>query len=278
MISRLAGIPRLSALVVRGCLVGFLTLSSIELRAQQDDPDRPHLKRQTQPIDHDDTPAVLPEATANAVPREIGEGLILPAVGHVWARDKFDGQPQLIQLKYVPTELDRHTASNILKTEMAPFVYKPKHSVEIAGAAAGVRLHDPHVCIYIRGYATVSEDAAVAHATSTQTELTLVKAESKKDRRIISTIAFTQFTESAARRDLAIVVNVEKLANTDWKKITSNEPLPPGEYALTLMPRGQNLLPTIVFDFAIDPQAPANPNAVMPTAATSSESQSPPSK
>jgi hypothetical protein len=274
MISVFAEIPRLSAsLVVKGCLVCFLTLSAFVVRAQQDNPDRPHLSHQTQPIDQSESPIdlskTLSAAAASGTP--IGDGLVLPSVGHVWARDSFGGQPQLVQMKYVPTEIDRHAASNILKANMAPFIYKPKQSIEIKGAAANVRLHDPKVSIYIRGYAiAASEDAAESPETSTQMDLTLVKAQSNKDRRIVSTIAFTQVTGKADRSNQTIGLTIEKLGTTDWQKLTPSEPLQPGEYVLMCMPRGQNLFPTRAFDFAIDPKAPASSNAILPATATPS--------
>ena len=273
MISVLAGIPRSSAaLALKGCLLGLLMFFSFALWAQND-PDRPHLSHQTQPIDQGEYP-IDPPITISAAGSEtpIGDGLVLPSVGHVWARDSFGGRPQLVQMKYVPTEVDRHAASNILKANMAPFVYKPKNSIEIKGAAANVRLHDPHVSIYIRGYAiAASEDAAESPETSTQMELTLVKVESKKDRRIVSTIAFTQITGKAARSNQTIALNIEKVGNTNWQRLTPSEPLDPGEYALMCMPRGQNLFPTRVFDFAIDPKAVGNPDAIMPATAIPSK-------
>ncbi|QNI34379.1 hypothetical protein H7849_11065 [Alloacidobacterium dinghuense] len=195
----------------------------------------------------------------------------MPSVGHVWATDNFDGVRQLVQLKYVPTDIDRHAGSNVLKANMAPFIYKPKESVEIQGAAASVRLHEPNLSIYIRGYAISSEDAAVSSETSTQMDLAMVRVESKKDRRIVSTIAFTQITGKAARNSQALVIKTEKVGGTDWQKITASEPLAPGEYALMCLPRGQNLFPTRVFDFAIDPKAPANSKAVMPVTPSSSQ-------
>ena len=173
-------------------------------------------------------------------------------------------------MKYVPTEIDRHAASNILKENLAPFVYKQKESIEINGASANVRLHDPNVSIYIRGFAiSASEDAAESPETSTQMDLALVKVQAKKDRRVISTIVFTQITGKASRSTQTIALTIEKVGNTDWQKLTPSEPLQVGEYALMCMPRGQNLLPARVFDFAIDPKAPANPTAIRSPTSTS---------
>jgi hypothetical protein len=271
MISLFATVPRLSASLALKCyLVGSLALFACGAWAQQDDPDRPHLSHQTQPIPQHDPP-IDTEALADAVPgTPIGDGLALPSFGHVWVRDDFEGRPQLVQLKYVPTDVNRHACSNFVKAELAPFVYRPKVSIEIADAAANVRLHDPNVSIYVRGFGGGNEDAAPTRETSTQTELALVRAKSKKDRRIISTIAFTQLTGKAARSNDLVVFNIEKVGSSGWQKITTKGPLPPGEYALVCMPRGQNLLPTRVFDFAIDPKAPANANAVMPAPVTPS--------
>lgn len=267
------GMMRFSAPLVKGSIVGFLALSSLGLRAQQDGSDRPHLSHRTSPIVQSD-PSIDPPETqsaADAPGTPIGDGLVLPDVGHVWVRDSLDGRPHLVQLKYVSTQVDTHAASNMVKANMAPFIYKPKDTIEIHGAAANVRLHDPEPTIYLRGYGIwISEDAADSADTSTQMDLTLAKVESKKDHRIVSTIAFTQITGKAARNNQTIAINIEKLGNTDWQKITPKEPLPPGEYVLMGMPRGANLFPARVFDFAIDPQAPASETTSTPAAATPS--------
>lgn len=270
------GNPRLSgSLAVKGCLVCLLTFSAFGLWAQQIDPDRPHLSREIRPSPHDDSPVDPPVTVSTEAPpppgTPIGDGLVLPYVGHVWARDIFDGRPQLVQLKYVPTDLDRHAVSNFVKTELAPFIYKPKHSIEIADAAANVRLHDSNVSIYIRWAGMGSEDAASAHETSAHTDLTLVKVEPTKDRRIIGTIASTQITGTASRSSQTISLTTEKVGNTGWRKIKPNQPLSPGEYALMRMPQDQCQSPLEVFDFAIDPNAPANANAITPITVTPSQ-------
>jgi hypothetical protein len=271
MISRFAGIPRLFAsLAAKSCLVAFAMLSASGIWAQEDDPDRPHISHRTETIPQDDPSIDSPTAVSvHTIPgTPIGDGLELPSHGHVWARDSFDGHPQLVQLKFVPVEVDTHAASNFLKTQMAPFIYKPKESIEIAGASANVQLHDPGASIYIRGYAiAASDDDADAPETSTHMDLTLVKVEPKKDRRIVSTFAFRQITGKAARSNQTVAATIQQLGNTDWQRITPNEPLLPGEYAIVCMPRGQNLFAGRVFDFAIDPKAPANANAIMPTKA-----------
>jgi len=78
-------IPRVSAsLVAKVGLVGFLTFSACGLIAQQGDPDRPRLSRQTQPMNHNDSPIDPPrtESADKASGTSIGNGLALPRVGH----------------------------------------------------------------------------------------------------------------------------------------------------------------------------------------------------
>lgn len=266
MISILPGRVRpIGSLVSAGLLAASFTC---HLWAQTD-ADRPHIDQPSQPIAQSSllNDGATPTSTAllsAGSEVEIEGGLTLPSKGHVWAVDTFQGKAQLVQMKYLPTNLDNHAGSNVLKTNLAPFMYKPKATVEISGAAAGVRLHETSPAIYIRGYGSLnvdSDDAADPAASSnTQTQLIVVRLETKKDKRIISTIAFTQITGHAARNNQSVQVNIKRVGKTDWQKITPVQPLEPGEYALVPMPRGQNLFPSSVFDFAIDPKAPANPS------------------
>jgi hypothetical protein len=70
--------------------------------------------------------------------------------------------------------------------------------------------------------------------------------------------AFTQITAKATRSENMIEVMTEKIPGTNWYKMTPKEPLPAGEYGLMLVPKGQNLFGSVVYDFAIDPTAPEN--------------------
>src|SRR5579862_6233415 len=128
MIPLLAARPRFpGSLVIKCCLLIFLAAFALDLPAQQDDTNRPRLSHQSQPIPQSGVSIRQPddvEPSAKASGTPIGDGLVLPSVGHVWATDNFDGVRQLVQLKYVPTETDRHVRSNLLKTNMAPFIYK----------------------------------------------------------------------------------------------------------------------------------------------------------
>jgi hypothetical protein len=85
-------------------------------------------------------------------------------------------------------------------------------------------------------------------------------------RRIASTVSFTQLTGRASRSEDVVEVVSKRMAGA-WSKFTPEQPLPPGEYALTRLPRAQNLFDPMAFDFAVDPGAPENSAAISATPA-----------
>lgn len=228
-----------------------------------DDSDRPILKRgghSSAERSASDEPTEVPAWVARSVPGPaVAPGLLLPATGRVWALDTFEGKPDLVRLMYLPTSMDRHAVSNFAKANLAPFIAKMKATVEVRGAEASARLHESMPAIFVRCSQGDDEDAALDPSTAeTHTELVLVKLEVRGDKRLVSTMAFTQVTGKASRSEALVEVNREQVAGTAWQKITPRQPLAPGEYGLVALPKGQALFATRVFDFAIDPKAPRN--------------------
>jgi len=211
-----------------------------------------------------DTPDDVRASRARSSRPEVAPGLVLPDAGHEWALDKFGGQPQLVQLKYTAVQSNNHVVSNIAKENVAPFVYKPKATWEVPGPAAAVRLHTVTPVIF---FVSTYDDEDAADSSVGLDSLALVKLQVHKDRRIVSTTAYTQLTGKAKRSEDQVETVTEKIGSSGWFKISPKEPLPPGEYGLVRLPKQANLLGAAIFDFAIDPSAPENPKAIQPTGA-----------
>ncbi len=208
----------------------------------------------------------VPDAPADGYVRqleasktEVAPGLALPDAGHVWALDKFGGEPQLVQLKYTVINLNNHAASNFVKVNLAPFIYKPKVTWELPGSAAVVRLHDPTPAIFLAG---IYDNQDAADPAALCGNLVLVRTTVRNDKRVVGTAEFTQLTARAKRSEEVIETVIEKFGKNGWYKLAPKQPLSPGEYALVRQPQQENTFGTSIFDFAIDFGAPQNSNAV----------------
>lgn len=257
---------------LRYLFLAAVCLSSMQLSAQAvpnaagEDPDRPVLKRQPAgtkpqwrevPEDLGSDPvadAKLPAGTGPVV----APGIVLPGRGSVWALDAVGGKPGLVRLKYVLPRVNNHTAANTVKTNLLPVFYKPKSTVEIQGAKAVTRLHEQSIHVYVRNLLQTDDAAAEASHEDTIVRWAIVKAKVKKDRRVVSTIEFTYFTGKPSRSEGVVETTTTQLPKTNWFEIRPKRPLEPGEYALVLLPQRQDLFTATIFDFAIDPNAPAN--------------------
>ena len=226
---------------------------------------RPHLGY------HNDTTSDygLPE-DANAVSTEpkspgpaVAPGLKLPSVGRLYALDNFAGKPELVHLKYTRVDLNNHSGSNFLKMQAAPFIYKVKHTLEIKGTAAAVRLHDASPVFFVRRSSVGDEESEDGSQPADGPDhLFLIRLEVKSDRRVAVTIAFTQVTGHASRSDSVVDTTAEQIPGSDWYKLTPKEPLPSGEYGWMTLPDRQNTFGTVLYDFAIDAAAPENSGAL----------------
>jgi hypothetical protein len=265
---RIAACVGPSRLLVTVSYLGLL-LAGAHLLAQDPNPqngtdDRPHLQHQTGSVADYGLPddAAVPEKTAANGPLVI-PGLHLPATGRLWALDKFAGKQELVHLQYEQIDLKNHSGSNFLKAQAAPFFYKPKKTLEIKGSAARIRLHDNSPTFFVRRISGDGEESQNASQSSYDPNaLSLIRLQVQSDRRVVAAIAFTQITGKASRSDSAIGVVGEQIPGTNWYMLRPNQPIPPGEYGLMVLPQAQNEFATIIYDFAIDPKAAENTGAI----------------
>ena len=240
-------------------------LTAAPQASSEDDLDRPVLKHRSDAIPQKAQAAAPMQVAARPEGPTVAPGLALPTTGRVWALDTFEGKPELVHLKYFPTRVDRHPSSNFAKVNLAPFIAKPKITIEIQGAKSAIRLHETTPAIFVRYIPHDNEDAALDPSKDpTSSELTILRLEARKEKRLVSTMAFTQVTGTPSRSQEIVEIDRVQVPNSEWQKITPRKPLAPGEYGLLALPKGQGLAPTRVFDFAIDPNAPRNQGVVLP--------------
>lgn len=229
--------------------------------------DRPHLKHQTERttdygVADESNDVVVPGHAQKGSGLQIAPGLYLPTKGTVWALDQFESKDQLVHLKYDQTGVNNHTASNLLKGSVVPFVFKQTKTIEVKGVSAAVRLHTTHPVIYCRSIYEGDEESSPDTNAVTHIEFAVVKLRVEGDKRLVSTVEFTQLTGKAARSEGRVEAAAEQIGDSHWLKITPKEALVPGEYGVVPLPKGQNLFSPVIYDFGIDPSAPANADVV----------------
>ncbi|MDP9159826.1 MAG: hypothetical protein M3O09_06300, partial [Acidobacteriota bacterium] len=89
----------------------------------------------------------------------------------------------------------------------------------------------------------------------------IVKLQARQDKRIVGDIKIAIYGKASQEQNL-VASTSEKLAG-DWIKLTPTGNLPGGEYAVVEM-LGQQGINLYVWDFRVDPDAPANQLVVKP--------------
>ncbi len=191
---------------------------------------------------------------AQTIP-EPAPGLRIPNGSRPWALDVFSGSKQLVPIHSSAVQANNHKGSNVVGGLLAGPLYKSKFSTELEGEKASTILHTGTPVFYIHF------DPGPDAGQSAVTGWAVVHAVVGKDRRLLSTVKFTQFTGNAKRNDTQVDVTTESLPD-GWLRITPKSALDPGEYALEPVLRQENAYSLAVYDFRVDPAAANDADAV----------------
>jgi hypothetical protein len=200
---------------------------------------------------------------------EVAPGLRLPDGGGVVLLDAFKGEPQLVEIPQNGGELNRNMGKNILRGAINPAAGQ-KQSVELEGTLASIQAHSSKPVIFISPQSddpnATDPNAAVKaeHETSeigtaqSPQRFRIVRAEVKKEVRVVGMVKVA-ITGKVSQENKFVETANEAMPG-GWVKITPVKDLAPGEYAVVEMlgKAGMNLY---VWDFGVNPQAPANPSA-----------------
>lgn len=190
-------------------------------------------------------------------------GLRLPNTGGVYLLDEFKSQPQLVELVQNGGELNKHTGRNILRSAINPLALSSTQTIELKGEHARVQSHVAQPAIFLNVDTADNSQPAFMQKPSEKeppSRYGMVRVEKKKDVRIVGKLNVAVYGK-VSQKESWIPVNTSPLG--DWVKLTPNEPLQPGEYAVVeILDKKQINL--FVWDFGVDPAAPQNPSAWTP--------------
>lgn len=221
------------------------------------------------------------EELAEAKLPEVAPGLRLPENQGVFLLDNFQGQSQINELLQSSGDINRNTKGNIFRGAINP-ISGLKQTIELDGAHAKIQAHVDVPSLYIN----VDEAPEQSDISGTHTDPALqqpqqpqqpeqaivpfnrfrvIHTEVKGNKRIVGDIK-RQVTGKVSQDEHFVKTTITRVSG-GWLKVTPIEALPPGEYVLVEMEgtEGMNL---DVWDFGVNPKAPANANPWKPEAKT----------
>lgn len=206
----------------------------------------------------------------------VAPGLRLPDDGGVFLLDTFQNQPQLAELQQSGGELNKNMKTNILRAAINPLA-SAKQTIELPGEHAKIQSHTGVPSIYVNIDADQNSGSpnsgAPAAATATATgeppplppaeRFKIIRAQLKGGKRIAGGIKVAVYGKVKAEQQF-VPATVTPMTG-GWVKLTPTEPLGTGEFAIAEMlgKAGMNLY---VWDFGVNPSAPANASAWKPDA------------
>jgi hypothetical protein len=238
---------------------------------------------------------------AEAALPQVAPGLHLPDASGVFLLESFSGEPDLIEIQQTAGDVNQNAKGNIFRAA----IVGAKANIELDGAHANVQSHVGVPSIYISPEAAatpeetlqsqIDADRSQSQASQSQTaqssasqsepqqpvsqpqqpvsqpqqpivpfdRFRIVRTEVKNGKRIVGDVKRAP-TGKLSQEQQFVKTTITNVTG-GWLKLTPTEPLAPGEYALVeMMPKeGMNLY---VWDFGVNPKAPANANATKPDA------------
>jgi hypothetical protein len=223
----------------------------------------------------EDEPADPEDASPTVAP-----GLRLPDGGGVFLLETYQEQPQLVELAQNGGELNRHTGRNILRAATNPLSLSAKQTIELKGDHAAIQSHVAQPAIYVNVESVgVHEPLARPSPSSTSSKddwqgqrFGIIRLEKKPGLRVVGNLNVAVYGKVSQKANW---IKTSSAVVGEWIKITPVETLPAGEYAIVeLLEKDQ--INFYVWDFGVDPSAPANPNAWTARHSVPTQDSSPP--
>lgn len=209
---------------------------------------------------------------------EVAPGLRIPEDSGVFLLDNFQGEAQLVEINQTAGDINRNTKVNIFKGAINPAAGL-KQTVELDGAHAAIQSHADVPAFYIKLEDTPTEPAAQTDTSkasepqkpqqpaqaeqppTTFDRFLILRVEVKGNKRIVGGVK-RQVSGKMSHEQHAVKTTINNIKG-GWLKLTPTENLAPGEYAVVEMAE-KGAMNLYVWDFGVNPKAPANPNPWKP--------------
>src|SRR6266576_1358106 len=188
----------------------------------------------------------------------VAPGLQLPEEGGVFLLDTYENRAELSPIDQRGGSVNKNMKGNVLRSAINP-IAGARQTVEIPGKHAPVQGHVSVPSLYInidRGQETEAPPPSSKDETVPAAErFRIVRLEGKGDKRVVGNIKIAVYGKIS--QDAKFVPATVQPMSGGWVKVTPTESLPNGEYAVVEMlgKEGMNLY---VWDFGVNPNAPAN--------------------
>jgi hypothetical protein len=208
---------------------------------------------------------------------QVAPGLRLPDEGGVFLLETYENQPQLSELQQSGSELNQNTKANILRATINP-LGGVKQTIELLGSHAKVQSHTAVPSIYVNidsndGAAAVAKDPGDPAPPPLTERFKIIRVEAKGGKRVAGAVKIA--VTGKMKTDERFVASTAAAMSGGWLKLTPTDPLPAGEYAIAEMlgKEGMNLY---VWDFGMNPNAPANAGSWKPEPPAEQKTEKPP--
>jgi hypothetical protein len=201
---------------------------------------------------------------------QVAPGLRLPDEGGIFLLETYQNQPQLSELQQSGADLDKSTKTNILRSAINPLA-GVKQAIEIPEPHSKIQSHTAVPSIYVNFDLTMgANDSAPATAQTAVGEppplppserFKIIRIEVKNGKRVAGAVKIA--VTGKMKTDERYVAATVTAMTGGWVKLTPTDPLPTGEYAVAEM-LGKDGMNLYVWDFGVNPSAPANLSAWKP--------------
>lgn len=241
----------------------------------------------------------LDAASDEAPTPQAAPGLNLPDFEGVFVLDAYQGQPQLLELTQDAGDINRNLKRNVITAAINPLA-SARQTIELPGEHAPVQIHQGRPAIFVNMapdqpdatlQQTGSQNGGAPQDTKKQKQdkekkekesaaavqaaqaYRLVRLQTKDGKRILGDLKIAVYGKVSQEQKFVPTTSQRLMGN--WMKLTPSADLQPGEYAVVEMlnPKEMNLY---VWDFGVNPSAPANPMAWKPAPAAPKPANSQP--